>query len=64
MAEKFVTLIHKVTGEKISGVHPDAVAAHEAIGYVVVTEEPKSVEPVAKAADNDTAPKSRSRKNG
>lgn len=60
MSEKvlFVTMIHKVSGVKISGVHPDAVPAHEAIGYVVLEPEAKKqVEPEIKAADNDTAHK-------
>jgi hypothetical protein len=45
MSTKFVNMIHKVSGETISGVHPDAVPAHEAIGWVVVLEAEKTVEP-------------------
>jgi hypothetical protein len=55
MAEKFVTMIKD--GVTLKGVHPDAVPAHEAIGWVVLAEAEKSVEPETKAADNDTARK-------
>jgi hypothetical protein len=61
MNDKFVTMIKD--GVKMPGVHPDAVAAHIAIGWVVVVEKvEKSIEPENKAADNDTpkrAPTSR-----
>jgi hypothetical protein len=56
MAEKFVTMIKD--GVKMPGVHPDAVAAHIAIGWTVVVEKTeKSIEPENKAADNDTPKK-------
>jgi lactam utilization protein B len=38
-------------GVMIHGVHPDAVKAHEAIGYVLVPVE-KSIEPADRSADN------------
>ncbi len=58
MAEKYVSMIHKKTGNKITGVHPDSVKAHEEIGYQVVDEPEvkKTVKPDTKAADNDTLP--------
>ena len=57
MPTTFVTMIHKITQAVITGVHPDAVPAHEAVGYVVAPEAEKSVEPEAKAADNDAGKK-------
>jgi hypothetical protein len=57
MSEKFVTMQHKRTGAVIRGVHPDAVPAHEAIGYEVIPEPEKPVKVEAKAADNDASKK-------
>ncbi len=55
MAEKFITMIKD--GVKLPGVHPAAVAAHEAIGWVVLAEVEKPIKPETKAADNDTVQK-------
>ena len=57
MSDKYVTMFNPVTGIKITGVHVDAVPAHEAIGFQVVAEAEKPVKAEAKAADNDTARK-------
>jgi lactam utilization protein B len=38
-------------GVMIHGVHPDAVPAHEAVGYKLVLVE-KSIEPAHRSADN------------
>ena len=56
MAEKFIIMIKD--GVKLPGDHPDAVAAHEAIGWVVLAEVEKPIKPETKATDNDTVPKS------
>lgn len=50
---KFVTLLKD--GVKLTGVHPDAVPAHLAIGWEVMEKPEKPVEVAVKAADNDTA---------
>lgn len=59
MSVKFVKMIKD--GVTMSDVHPDAVAAHEAVGWVIVPEPvtKKPVEPEDKTADNDTVTKTR-----
>ena len=46
---KWVSMKHKQSGKDIHGVHPDAVPAHEAIGYEVFIPEKPEKEEVCRA---------------
>jgi hypothetical protein len=59
MSDQFVPMFKD--GETIR-VHPDIVKEHETLGWVVVVEAEKSIEPKLKTANNDTAPKAEVKK--